>query len=181
MSERAIYSVIEKEKTEQLYSQWGADLSMPFAALHTAENLRSELLRLKSVSEMLPLINYNHYFDYSAIGDGKIFERLDAEQAEEMLEDFGRTPAIQMHVTLDLDNGMARFEHNSLCYHSPQPPDFSVCISDGMRCLEETFNEAEHEGKQLSGIIESRMESKLEQAVREAGQQIKPQAPDMGL
>jgi hypothetical protein len=37
------------------------------------------MLRPKSVSEMLPLINYNHYFDYSAIVDGKIFERLDAE------------------------------------------------------------------------------------------------------
>jgi hypothetical protein len=156
-------------------------MSTSFAALHTAENLRGELLRPKSVSEMLPLINYNHYFDYYAIGDGKIFERLDAEQAEDMLEDFGRTPAIQMHIMLDLDNGMARFEHNSLCYHNPQPPDFSVCISDGMRCLEETFNVAEHEGKQLSGIIGSKMESKLEQAGREAGQQIKSQAPEMGL
>jgi hypothetical protein len=112
MGERAIYTVTENGETGHLYSQWGADFHTLFAALHTAENLRNELRRPESISEILSKVDYNRYFDYSA-GKGKIFDRLDEQSAQEMLSDFGRTPAIQMHITLDLDNDMACAENST--------------------------------------------------------------------
>jgi len=66
-------------------------------------------------------------------------------------------------------------------YHDPQPSDFSVCISDGMCCLVETIDKAARESNKLADIIESRMESKLEQAVLDAGQVETPLSPGIKM
>ena len=141
MGSRAIYSIIENGETHHFYSQWAANVYTPFAVIHTAGNLKNELSRKLTTAQLMPLIKYNHYFDYEAGFDGyKIFDRLDKKQAEIMLSDFGNSAAVNAHITLDIDNDRADFKYNRMCYHS-LPADFSVSIANGLHCLEQMLEE----------------------------------------
>ena len=106
-----------------------------------------------------------------------MFEKLEDEHAEEIRSWFENTAAIQMHIILDLDNDTAFFHYNTLCCRGSFPSDFSVSISEGLCCLEETIDEAASEDEYLAAVIESKMEKKL----KESATLIEPQAPQIGL
>ena len=165
MGSRAIYTVIENGEAAHFYSQWAANEYTPFAVIHTANNLKNELVRQQSTAQLLPMIKYNRYFEYEAGFDGyTVLERLKQQQAETMLSNFGNSAAVNMHITLDLDKDRAVFEHNGLCYHSC-PADFSIRITEGLRCMEEVVEEAENSKAYLPAIIESKMSAKIKEAI----------------
>lgn len=161
MGSRAIYTIIENGETHHFYSQWAANEYTPFAVIHTADNLKNELLRKLTTAQLMPMIKYNHYFDYEAGFDGyRIFDRLDRKQAETMLSGFGNSAAVNMHITLDIDNDRTCFEYNRQCYHQ-LPADFSVSITDGLHCLEQVMEEAADRNEYLPAVIQGKMTAKL--------------------
>ena len=163
MGSRAIYTISEKGETNYFYSQWAANEYTPFAVIHTAEKLKNELLQKLTTAQLMPMIKYNHYFEYEAGFDGyRVFDRLDRKQAESMLADFNKSAAVNMHITLDIDNDKATLKYNRQCYHQV-PDDFLISITEGLRCLEQVAEEAESSKEYLPAVIQSKIAAKLKQ------------------
>ena len=161
MGSRAIYSVIENGEIHHFYSQWAANEYTPFAVIHTAYNLKKEFSLRLTTAQLMPLIKYNHYFDYEAGFDGyKIFDRIDKKQAEIILSDFAKSAAVNMHITLDIDNDKADFEYNRLCYHQ-LPADFTISITDGLHYLEQVVEENHSKNVNLPAVIQREISQKL--------------------
>ncbi len=178
MGSRAIYTIIEKGEVHHFYSQWAANEYTPFTVIREAKSLKDELSLKQTTAQLIPLIKYNHYFNYEVIGlNGKsLFERLPKKQAEKMLFDFGNNAAISMNITLDFDNDKAYFRYNSLCFHFSFS-DFAVSISDGLHCLDQVIKEEHCEKDILPTIIQWEMKQKL----KEFAVPLEQQGPQISL
>lgn len=161
MNKSALYTVIENGSKNYFYSSFAGTYHAPIIAIMGAETHLDNNKLLDKVADVFFLLQFNHLYDKDRNLNGEsVFDEVDEEEMEALLSEFGQTATYDMHIILDIDSGTISYRHNDMCFGDGRA-DFSVSISEGICCYEETANEAANEGKFLPLVIEDKMMRKL--------------------